>query len=196
MAIKKERFITPVGTLVWPKLSELDVYQPMKNGKPFGAPKIQYTTRIKFSDADHAKIEAFLAAKMEELCADCDSPRLSCFKTDKKTGEVTLQAASGEKYKPVAVDAKNKRLNADIIIGGGSKAKLDLTINAYDGFGGGINLYINAVQILDLVVGGARGAQFEEADGFEASDDEQEPNFKPVASDKPAKSKAMADYGF
>jgi len=171
MAAKKERFITPVGTLVWPKLNEVDVYQPMKNGKPSGAPKIRFITRFKIDDPKaHAKVEAFLEEKMKELCADCDSPRLSCFKIDKKTKEITLEATSGEKYRPPVFDAKNKKLSPEIVIGGGTKAKLDLTINGYDGFGGGINLYINAVQVLDLVEGGQRGSQFEEADGYEAEE--------------------------
>ena len=61
-------------------------------------------------------------------------------------------------------DAKNRKVPAKVIIGGGSTIKLDVTVNPYTGFGGGINLYINSVQLLDLKQRDAN--RFEETEGF------------------------------
>jgi hypothetical protein len=72
-------------------------------------------------------------------------------------------------------DAKNSKVPAKVIIGGGSTIKLDVTVNPYTAFGGGINLYINAVQLLDLKR--HDGNRFEETEGFTCGgDDEDEPD--------------------
>lgn len=167
---KKERFITPAGIAVWPKLDVPDVYQPLdKQGKPKGAAKTQYIIRVKFSDADLAKVTAYVEKKTEELSpGGKNSPLVK----DKKTGEITLKATSGAKYRPACWDSKNKRIPDDVRVGGGSKVKLDLTVNAYDGFGGGINFYINAVQVLELVDGDNFAPQFStDEDGFEVEEE-------------------------
>lgn len=169
---KKEKFITPVGIAVWPKLDEVDVYQPVdKKGRPNGAEKRRYITRIKFSDTDLATVQAYLKQKAAELLPDAENAKLP-IKKDKKTGELSLEATSGEKYRPAVFDAKNNKIPGGLPIGGGSKIRLDLSINAYEGFGGGVNLYINAVQVLDLVEKGVGKSSFEEADGFEFDGDE------------------------
>src|SRR5262245_9961497 len=151
---KKERFVTPVGILVYPKLNEVDVYQPVdKKGRPNGAVKRRFITRIKFENQeDLAKVQAFLKAKAKELLPDVETPKLP-IKKDKKTGELSLEATSGEKFQPLLWDSNNNKIPPVTApqIGGGTKARLDVSINAYDGFGGGINLYLNAVQVIELV---------------------------------------------
>lgn len=163
---KKERFVTPVGIAVYPKLNTVDVYQPVdKKGRPSGAEKRRYITRLALEQADLAKVQAFLKQKAKELLPDIDEPKLP-IKKNKKDGSLTLEATSGEKYRPAVFDAKNNKIPPSVIIGGGSKIRLDVSINGYDGFGGGINLYINAVQVLELVEGGQSKSSFEEAEGF------------------------------
>jgi hypothetical protein len=163
---KKERFITPVGLARYPKLDEVDVYQPLdKKGKPSGAEKRRFITGIIFSDTDLAAVQARLKAKAAELLPDCESPKLP-IKKDKKTGQLFLEATSGEKYRPAVFDAKNNKIPGGLAIGGGTKMKLDVSINAYEGFGGGINLYMNAVQVLDLVEKGVGKSNFDEAEGY------------------------------
>ena len=161
----KLTYTTPVGTAVFPKLNTIDVYQPTHNGRPNGAEKRRYITNIKFSDEDHRVVDAFLKKAAKDL--GVEGGKLP-WKKSKKNGEITLVATSGEKYRPLAVDAKNQKLPADVVIGGGSKIKLNLTINAYDGFGGGINCYINAVQVLELQQSGFGKSPFEEAEGYSA----------------------------
>jgi hypothetical protein len=169
---KKERFITPVGLARYPKLDEVDVFQPLdKKGKPSGAEKRRYVTGIIFSDTDLAEVQAKLKAKAKELLPDCENPKLP-IKKDKKTGQLFLEATSGEKYRPAVFDAKNNKIPGGLAIGGGTKMKLDVSINAYEGFGGGINLYMNAVQVLDLVEKGVGKSNFGEEEGYAHENDE------------------------
>lgn len=166
---KKERFITPVGIARYPKLDAIDVFQPLdKKGRPNGAEKRRYITGIIFSESDLEGVKSKLSAKAAELIPDCENPKLP-IKKDKKTGQFFLEATSGEKFRPTVFDAKNNKIPAGLAIGGGSKIKLDLSINAYEGFGGGINLYMNAVQVLELVEKGEGKSNFGEEDGFEFS---------------------------
>lgn len=133
----------PKGTLVWPKLNEIDVFKP-KSGKE----KRRFITNIKFSDEDHRKVDAWLKKVMKE--GGQPTGQLP-WKKDKKTGELTLQVTSGEKYPPGLLDAKGNEVpRSKVQVGGGTIAKVGVTPNVYDGFGGGVNLYMNFVQILDL----------------------------------------------
>jgi hypothetical protein len=91
---------------------------------------------------------------------------------DKKTGELTLKVASGEKYPPALLDAKGKEIpRAKVEVGGGTIAKVDVNLSYYEGFGGGINLYMNFVQIIELK---KKGFQVEAEEGFSYEDDGEE----------------------
>jgi hypothetical protein len=159
---KKVTIILPAGIAVWPKLDQVDVYQPTdKKGRPSGAAKRRFITRVKFNDEDHRKVDDFLKQCLKDF--NLEDGKLP-WKKDKKTGELTLEATSGEKYRPPVFDARNCKVPAMVIIGGGSTIKLDVTVNPYRGFGGGINLYINSVQLLDLKQ--RDGNRFEETEGF------------------------------
>jgi hypothetical protein len=192
---KKERFITPVGIAIYPKLNTVDVYQPVdKKGRPSGAEKRRYITRLGFENQDDlAKVQAFLKKKAAELLPDVEDPKLP-IKKNKKDGSLSLEATSGEKYRPAIFDAKNNKLPASVVIGGGSKLRLDVSINAYDGFGGGINLYLNAVQVLELVEGGQSKSQFEEADGFAYEGKDEDEAAEGFPSETTGEEKA--DYAF
>jgi hypothetical protein len=170
---KKITEILPAGTAVFPKLSTVDVYQPVdKKGRPSGAEKRRYITRVKFTDEDHRKVDAMLKKHAAALgVSDGKLP----WKKDKKDGSVTLVATSGEKYRPPVFDAKNREVPASVVIGGGSKIRLDVTVNAYEGFGGGINLYINAVQLLELKQSDFGKSRFGETEGY-AADEQAEDN--------------------
>lgn len=156
---KKINAILPAGIACWPKLNEVDVFTPKK-----GEPKRRYTINLKFNDDDHRKVDAWLRKCAKEFGDDVGANTNSPWKKDKKSGDITLFAFSGEKFKPPVFDAKNRRLPANVVVGGGSKVRLDVNANPYDGFGGGINLYINAVQVLELTQGGQ--SRFEEAEGY------------------------------
>jgi hypothetical protein len=49
---KKATTILPAGIAVWPKLDQVDVHQPTdKKGRPSGAAKRRFITRVKYNDA-------------------------------------------------------------------------------------------------------------------------------------------------
>jgi hypothetical protein len=171
MATKKDKFITCELILVWPKLDVVDVYKPKK-----GPEKRRYTTDAKAApgqEKQFAKMQAMVEAYAKKNLPDVDEPKLP-FKNEKdkdkkETGAILITATSGEKFKPPVFDAKNKRLPDGMALGGGSRVKLDLSLNVFEisSSNSGVNLYINAVQCLDFVEKGVGKSNFEEADGFE-----------------------------
>ena len=159
---KKVTIILPAGIAVWPKLDQVDVYQPTdKKGRPSGAAKRRFITGVKYNEEDRRKVDDFLKQCLKNF--NLEDGKLP-WKKHKKTGELTLEATSGENYRPPVFDAKNRKVPAKVIIGGGSTIKLDVTVNPYTVFGSGINLYINSVQLLDLKR--RDGNRFEETEGF------------------------------
>jgi len=181
LAKQKKTFERPeiiiTGEAVWPKLDVPDVYTP-----PKGETKTQYMTDLKVSDDDikRFKVEWTKLARqyLEEVEGqDLDEdwrPKLPIIK-DKKDKSLRLRATS--KNKPPLFDTKNRRLPDSVVVGGGSKIKIAVTVNPYPMQGGGVNLYLNMVQVIDLKAGRAGfdgKSRFDEVeDGFEydASDE-------------------------
>jgi hypothetical protein len=156
---KKINATLPKGTLVFPKLNKPDDFKGKRTFK----------TRIKFDDEAHRKVDAWLRKGAKEL--GHPEAKLPWYK-DKKTGELTLKVASGEKYPPALLDAKGKEIpRAKVEVGGGTIAKVDVNLSYYEGFGGGINLYMNFVQIIELK---KKGFQVEAEEGFSYEDDGEE----------------------
>jgi hypothetical protein len=156
---KKISATLPKGTLVHPKVNEPDDFKGQR----------KFKTRIKFNDEDHRKVDAWLKKGAKEL--GHPDAKLPWYK-DKKTGELTLKVASGEKYPPALLDAKGKEVpRAKVPVGGGTIAKVDVGMSYYDGFGGGINLYMNFVQIIELK---KKGFNVQEEEGFSYEDEDGE----------------------
>jgi hypothetical protein len=148
----------PKGTLIHPKVNEPDDFKGQR----------KFKSRIKFNDDDHRKVDAWLRKGAKELGAPADV-KLPWYK-DKKTGELSLKVASGEKKPPALLDAKGREVpRAKVQVGGGTVAKVDVTMNYYDGFGGGINLYMNFVQIIELK---KKGFNVQEEEGFSYDDED------------------------
>ena len=166
---KKITVTLPRATAIWPKLNEIDVYQPVdKKGRPNGAEKRRFITGLEFNDADHRKVDEYLKKQLAKL--DIDGGKLP-WKKDKKTGKLHLVATSGEKYPPPFVDAKGNEVpRSKVKIGGGSVLRVGVTVNGYTGFGGGINLYINFIQILELKQY-TRTIDVDQEEGFTWSED-------------------------
>lgn len=160
---KKITITLPKASAIWPKLNEIDVYQPTdKKGRPSGAEKRRFITGLEFNDEDHRKVDAYLKKQLVDL--DVEDGKLP-WKTDKKTGKLQLQVSSGEKFPPPFVDAKGNEVpRSKVKIGGGSIIKVGVTVNGYTGFGGGINLYINFIQIIELKA--PRKIEVEAEEGF------------------------------
>ena len=55
---EKLTIILPAGIAVWPKLDQVDVYQPTdKKGRPRGAAKQRFIARVKYNDEDRREVD-------------------------------------------------------------------------------------------------------------------------------------------
>lgn len=151
------------GIAVWPKLDVPDVFVD-KKGKA-GEP--HYLTNLSLADGKIEALEKYLLklASEDDETSDIDQKKLTLpIKTDKKTKERTVVVKSTKK--PPMFDAKNNKLPADVVVGGGSELNIYVAFNAYSGFGGGVNLYIDAIQVLKLEEGTVGKSPFEETEGY------------------------------
>jgi len=164
----KVSVILPKAKAVFPKLNEVDVFKP-KGGKE----KRRFITRLEFNDEDHRKVDAYLKKQLKANGLEgCKLPwKEEKDKDKKKTGKLHLEMTSGEDYPPPFFDAKGNEVpRSKVKIGGGSIIKVDVTVNPYDGFGGGINLYMNSIQIIKLEQRSNNRFEVEEG-GFTFGDD-------------------------
>lgn len=176
---KRPTFITPKGVAKYPWLTI-----PSTQFNPDGDYKVDLVL-----DPSDPAVEAFLSGLDEDVktyfseLAKKDKKKSNLAKTAKvpytsesdpstgqDTGMVVVKFKSG--YKPALFDSKRQPItDDDIKVGSGSIIKVAFTKNFYEGFGGGMNLYLQQVQIIKLVEYNAKGepaAGFDEEEGFEA----------------------------
>jgi len=168
MSDKKPKFlrmVTPIGEAKW---AHVQKPKPafIENGKPKGDPKYQIDVLF---DKDDPEWKPWAAAIMKQIR---EMPQQHV--TDKATGEkkplekqipikMDLDAddnptgrfyatfPTSDKLKPGLFDKYNRPLPDGVSIGNGSKVRVNYSPNVFDAFGGGINFYLNAVQVLELV---------------------------------------------
>jgi len=112
---------------------------------------------LKFLDAEAAKHDEG-ATKVQRPFKKKDDNYIVNFKTS---------------YAPRLFDAYNNKLPAEVNIGSGSRIKVAYQVNFYKGFGGGVNLYLQAAQVLELVEFKGRDAEdygFAQEEGFKVED--------------------------
>jgi len=89
------------------------------------------------------------------------------WKTGEKSGKIEVSFKS---YRPVkVVDSVGNPLPVDQYPWGGSIVRVAYCPNEYTGMGGGINLYLNGVQVIELVSGGSN-VQFPVEEGAYVSE--------------------------
>lgn len=187
------QFITDPMILVYPKFETPDVYVDPKTkvaGKPC------YKTDAKNLPENSTAIEkaqAFVLKELVKLFPDMDptTRRRTLpngdtktvhwpFKTD-KDGNVTLTAKTartkktGELLRVSMFDAKNQALPEGVYPGGGTVARLKLTLNAMPN-DGGINYYIDQLQVLKLEESSFGKSAFEPTEGYAYDGGTQEPD--------------------
>jgi len=200
MSNKRERFVSPKGIAVWPRLNEPDT-----KFNPDG----DYTVALAFEgkDKEFRKLVKVLERARDERFAEwrSENPKLKKVatvapvyveETDEngdETGRMLLRfkmraggvsKRTGKPFtmKPDIFDAQNSKLETPLNIGGGSTLKV-----AFDLSGGYVasakkyylSLRLNAVQILDLVEYGARDAEsygFSTEDGYVATKPDKFPS--------------------
>ena len=182
----KENIVTPKGVLVYPHLNKADTKFD-KDGV------WRATLRLDKKDAEGLikkltdEIEANIAAETQKkgkpvkaankpFSEDEDGNILFNFKL--KAGGTRN---TGEKWyqKPILYDSKGNIFDPkDKIIWGGTEAKVAFQSSPYNvgSIGCGVSLRLKAVQILNLITGGADAASygFKKEDGFEAQKENEE----------------------
>jgi len=161
--MSKAKFVSPKGTAEWPWLCNPDTRYDSDG---------VYKTNLMVSKDDAKDIMS--KAKqifIEEFGDKSVSKAKWPFEVDEQSGGVRLKAKSAKK--PVLYDAKGQVIKEDLNIGNGSALKISGTMSTYNAGGNtGVTMYINAVQVIDLVEFG--GAAFEPVeDGYVHSTPEQ-----------------------
>ena len=209
---KNEKFRTPRGVFVYPKLNEPDtkfnaegIYSlrlrlSSDEAKPL-IEKIEAAAAAKF-DAEKAELmkgDGKSKAKAKQLKMVSDKPYRAVVDDDgNETGDVEFNIKmraqrtdkkTGKviKMKPAIFDAKGKELKAPPMIWGGTEGKVSGEFVPFaTNIGVGVSLRLAGVQILDLVSGGQRDAKslgFEEEDGYEGEDAPAKADDEDAASD-------------
>lgn len=155
MSEKKVRLVTPPGFARWAWLTKPKQFMD-ERGQPKGDPK--YQVEVYFSPlipewkAWAADLQKMLAA----VPTQPNLPKQPLFKkefddSDVPTGRWFVTFKTGEQFKPGLFDKYGQPMPDNVMLGNESRVRVNYSPNAYTAFGGGVNLYLNAVQVLDLI---------------------------------------------
>lgn len=162
MAEKQKRLLTPVGFAKWAHVHTPKAPFQEKDGKAKGDPKYMIDVCFSADDAEWKKWAGDLKAQIMALPVLVDKhtgapiPKQMPIKReldidDKPTGRYYVTFKTGEKFKPPVFDRFGIAIPETILIGNESKVRVSYTPAPYDAFGGGIALYFNACQVIELV---------------------------------------------
>lgn len=205
-------YVTDPMVLVYPKFETPDVYvDPIT--KKAGAPAYKSDAKDIPNGAAIAKAQAFVLKELVKMFPDMDptTRRRTLPNGDTKTvywpfkkdkdGNETLTAKTGRTYQKDSLDsdpqphhkkgelmrvpmfdAANAKMPVTTYPGGGTIARLDLTLNAMPN-DGGINFYINALQVLKLEESSFGKSNFApDTEYAEEGDDEPQNSFGSTAA--------------
>ena len=171
---EKERKISPPCACRWAHLHEPHEQFDKSKGKKF-------EVELLF-DKDNAEMCAFagaLKAQVKELRFKNFPVKKDMEKqedgTKVHTGKFFVPFTTGEAYPPRIYNNQGGIIGPETLIGNGSIIQVSYNENEYDGFGGGINLYMNAVKVIELVAF-ERG----DGDGFEFDTSTMDEDFGPA----------------
>lgn len=172
MAEKLERVTTPKGVAMYPWLT-----------KPDTKWSVEGVYKLSLSVANDDKEALELCDKIRDAYTDeyGNKKMAKAIMPFKDDGEGNIVFSFKSKKKPNIYNAKGNPVKntEDLKIGGGSVVKVNASINPYDkGINTGVALYLNAVQVIELVEFKSKSAFGEEEGSFtsEGSDgDEDEP---------------------
>lgn len=189
---KYEKLVSPVGEALWAHVHKPKPAFKDERGTVKGEPKFQIELILDpakdpaakaWTDALRAQLQAIPTQKDKD---GKDKPKQSPIRReldeqDQPTGRLIALFRTSEKFPPGVFDRYGRKLPATALVGNGSKVKVGYSPNTYKEFGGGINFYLNAVQVLELV---EYKGQTAESAGFEV-----EPlpaDAPPLPSEQPA----------
>jgi hypothetical protein len=162
MTEKRERKVTPVGEAKWahvhsPKAPFVDEY-----GKAKGEPKFQIDVVFSQEDSEWAEwaknVMEVLRSLPEQIDKKTGNPipkqtpiKRELDKEDNPTGRYYVTFKTSDKFKPGVFDLYGAKIPETSLIGNGSLVRVNYSENVYQTFGGGVNFYLNAVQVVKLV---------------------------------------------
>lgn len=163
--IKRERMVTPIGEAKW---AHLHIPKPPYKGG--GNPKYQIDVYFNKDDPEWSAWAKDVMDKIRLLPDQVDrrtgqkipkqiSIKRELDENDQPTNRFYVTFKTSAKFKPMVFDSEGNRLDENILVGNGSKVKVSYVENVYSEFGGGLNFYLNAVQVFDLVEYKAQGAE-------------------------------------
>jgi hypothetical protein len=203
MAKKYVTFITAPLTLVYPKFETPDIYVDPTTKVP-GKPCYK-TEGAEVTPGSMAKMQDYVRSEMVKLFPEMNPETRKVtlpngdiktlhwpFKVDKE-GTTVLSAKTariskrtGELLRPAMFDAANNPLPAGVYPGGGTIARLKLTINEMPNKSG-VNFYIDQLQVIKLEENSFGKSAFEPTEGYaydggDESNEEQQSDFGSGAS--------------
>lgn len=158
---KLKNAVTPKGVLSWPYIAKPDTRY-----NPEGV----YKTSIVVSAAEAAPLMELCKTQFVEEYGQAKLAKANMpFEVNEESGEVTFKFKS--KRQPTVYDAKGKVIKNVPQISSGTIAKVATAINPYaTGINVGVSLYLNDVQVIELVEYG-KGNVFGAEEGYEYEDD-------------------------
>lgn len=188
MAEKKKRYTTPIGFAKW---AHLNTPKPPYKGDPDKDPKYMIDVCFTVDNLEWRAWAQDLKAQIDALPTQSNRQGETLKKQmpikkemgedDQPTGRFFATFKTGERFKPGVFDKYGKLLLEGILIGNESKVRVSYVMSPYEGFGGGIALYLNAVQVLDLVEYKSQNA---EAYGFTVEAEPVSANSAPTPEDE------------
>jgi hypothetical protein len=165
MAGRLERITSPKGIAMYPWLTRQDT-----KWSPDGVYKISLSV-----PSDDKEVQEFCDKVREKFTDEFGNKKIAKaifpFKEDEE-GNTIITFKS--KNLPRLFNSKGQPIKNtdDLKIGGGSIVKVNASINPYDkGINTGVALYLNAVQIIELVEFGNKSLFGDEGEGFAVEDD-------------------------
>jgi len=162
MSEKLTRMLTPVGFAKWAHVHTPKAPFTEKDGKSKGDPKYMIDVCFSADDPEWKKWAGDLKARLIALPAQMDKHTSSPIAKqmpikreldvdDQPTGRYYVTFKTGEKFKPPVFDKFGIAIPETVLVGNESKVRVSYTPAEYTAFGGGIALYLNAVQVVELV---------------------------------------------
>lgn len=157
----KKRLVTPPGFAKWAWLNKPKEPYKDESGRSKGDPK--YQIDVCFSADDPAwkawagEVKRVIDAMPVQTNKNTGQPlpkqmpiKRELDNNDQPTGRFYVTFKTSEKFKPGVFDKYGQPME-NVLVGNESKVRVAYLANEYKEFGGGINFYLNAVQVLDLV---------------------------------------------
>jgi hypothetical protein len=133
--------VSPKGKASWPKL-----FKPDTRFNPDGV----YSTGLVVPPKDAKEFQEKIQEVFVDEFGQSKLAKASMPWKEDEDGNVVFSFKS--KRKPMVVDSTGKAINEELPVGGGSTIKVAAGLNAYNAGGRiGVSMYLNAVQIVELV---------------------------------------------